>query len=387
METKPLKLFSKSAVETDWHCPREYYYAYCYEGKGITNTNTSLELFFGTVIHDALGAIALQHDVAGEADIDQIAELARSEMVAALEPIIKDQGHDGYEFMNEQAALTEGLVRGFHKHTWPILLEQYPVIKLVEQPMVLKLETTGMMSKPDLVLADKEGNNWYIEYKTTSSKRPEWTNSWDLAVQVHSTIKALEDKLGEKVAGVIIQGLYKGYESYGKLSSPFVYAYKRAGSPPFYKEEIAYEYKSGFKRTPTWDLPGGVKEWVARMPANVLGDQFPRTPPIFINEDLIQAYFRQREVRESIISGAMIHLADPEVAEDVKQWQMDAVFPQRFDQCKPAWNKGEACRYATLCHGPKGLDPLSHGYVWRDESHLLPFKDVLDDGTESEKTD
>src|SRR5205814_10201562 len=149
----------------------------------------------------------------------------------------------------------------------------------------LELERDGMifMSKPDLVLRHKEsGELWYVEYKTTSSKQDKWVNQWGTAVQLHSSIRAIEAALSEKVVGVIVQGLYKGYEAYGKQSSPFCYAYRRQGNPPFTKTETRYEYAPGFKRSPVWQLDGGVRAWVESMPEEVLTNQFPQSPPIYV---------------------------------------------------------------------------------------------------------
>jgi hypothetical protein len=366
-EVKPLRLYSKSAVQTDWKCERSYYYNYCYEGKGIVSSNTSLELYIGTTLHDSLAAIALQH-MAGAIDIDLVASTAQQQMLEALGPLFPDNP----DFVKEQSALVEGTVRGFHRHVWPRLLAQYPTVKLVEQALIYHHDGLGFMSKPDLVLADKDGNNWYIEYKSTKSKKDEWVQQWDTAVQVHSTVKALEQVLNESVQGVIVVGLYKGYESYGKQNSPFCYCYKKNGNPPFTFDQIEYEYKPGFRRYPTWEMNGGVKAWVEGMPDTILGNQFPMTPPILVNDDLIASFFRQRATRENEIEIANEIL---KVTEDPahRQIVMDTTFPQRFDQCFPGY--GRPCTYVPLCHG--GRDPFSNGFQWRDTTHLQPFTDLL----------
>ena len=161
-------------------------------------------------------------------------------------------------------------------------------------------------------------------------------------------------------AAVQIVGLYKGYESYGKQSSPFCYAYKKAGNPPFTQDAIQYEYKAGFKRIPTWELEGGVKAWVDGMPENVLANQFPMTAPIPINEDLIDSFFKQRLVREMQI--AKCAQSDPNMAD------LDEFFPQRFDQCQPSF--GYACGFKKLCHGYVE-NPLEDGFVLREPHHEL----------------
>jgi hypothetical protein len=363
-----LKLYSKSGVQCDWQCPRKRYWNYEYGGKGVVTGSTYLELYLGQAVHDGLAALA--HGV----EIGEIAKTAKQQMMQSL--MENSAGlQEEFEFANEQAALVEGLLRGFAKHVWPRLCKEYPKIILVEQAMVYKHDTFGFMAKPDLVVADSEGNNWYVEYKTTSSKKDGWVNSWNTAVQLHSTIKAIENTLKEKVTGVIVQGLYKGFESYGKQSSPFCYAYRRQGNPPFSETETTYEYKAGFKRVPTWELDGGVEAWVEGMPENVLADQFPQAPPIFVKDDLIEAFFKQRAWREKEIqmAGEMFPMVDDEGRQSI----MDVAFPQRFDQCVPTF--GKPCSYLKLCHGPQGVDPIQAGYSWRDEEHLMEFRKLAKD--------
>jgi hypothetical protein len=109
------------------------------------------------------------------------------------------------------------------------------------------------------------------------------------------------------------------------------------------------------------------------MPDHILGDQFPQAPPIFIKDDLINAFFRQRTYREQEIALATKliseHKDDAEAVEEI----LTVAFPQRFDQCYPS-GFGKPCPYTRLCFGPQGLDPLQEGYNWRDEEHLAEYK-------------
>ena len=361
-----LRLYDRSRVVTDWSCPRKRWWQYEYDGKGIVSGNTHLELFLGTCLHDGLAAIAHQH-LSDTVDIDAVSAAARKQMIDAL--LAQTTGEvDEVNFANEQAALVEGLLRGFHKHVWPRLMTQYPVIMCIEQEMTYEHDALVFMAKPDLVLADTEGNIWYIEYKSTSSKKEGWLNSWNTAVQLHSSIRAIESTIHEKVSGVIVVGLYKGFESYGKQSSPMCYSYKRNGNPPFSQDEVMYEYKAGFKRYPTWEMPGGVKAWVEGMPANILADQYPQTPPIFVKDDLVDKFFQQRSYREKEIQHALKMIVNADDPEWGKQL-LEVAFPQKFDQCQPGWGKwGKSCQYLKICHGHVE-NPLLEGFEWRVPHH------------------
>ncbi len=363
-ELHELRLYDRSRVTTDWRCPRMRYLQYEYDGKGIVSGNTSLELFIGTTLHDGLAAIA------NGVDIESIAAASQKQILNSL--LEQTNGEvDEVDFASEQAALVEGLLRGFYKHVWPRLRAQFPEIVKIEPELLYPHDGLGFMAKPDLVVRDNEGNLWYLEYKSTSSKKEAWVNSWATAVQLHSSIKAIEVELGEPVTGVIVQGMYKGFESYRKQSSPFCYAYRRNGNPPFSETETLYEYKAGFKRVPTWTMDGGVKAWVEGMPETVLADQFPQVPPIFIKETLIQDFFYQRSVREHEIELANqlleYHKDDPESVKNI----LNAAYLQRFDQCIPSF--GKQCAYLRICHG-NVQDPLNEGFEYRVPHHALELE-------------
>lgn len=316
----------------------------------------------GTIVHDALARIADATRAGLEVDIDLIASTAGADMRTSLLDAADPTDRDALTFAAEQGTLVEGMIRGFYRQVWPGLMTAYPTILAVEQEMTYQVSPgVAMMTKPDLVVQALDGSIWYVEYKSTSSNKQDWINSWQTAVQLHSGIRAVEQTLGVEVTGVIVQGLYKGYVSYGRQNSPFCYAYVRGGQPPFIADRVSYEYASGFRRMPTWELPGGVGDWVAGMPEVVLSGQFPQTPPIYVKGSLIDRFLAQVDIRERAIRAAKDTMSsENELA------VMDATFPQNFDKCQPSW--GRPCRYRILCHGSVN-DPLDHGYQVRESHH------------------
>ena len=355
-------LYDRSRAVQDWKCPRSRMYAYELNGTGIASNDTHLELYLGQIVHDGLAAIA------NGLGIDSIADVGSKQMFDTL--MADMAGESSAEgFAKEQAALVEGLLRGFYKHVWPRLRAKFPEVVAIEQEMLYEHGRNCIfMSRPDLVVRDASGEVWYVEYKTTGSNKETWINSWSTAVQLHSAVRAIEATLKEKVTGVVVQGLYKGAISYGKQSSPFCYAYLKAGNPPFIKEDIQYEYKAGYRRSPTWEREGGVKAWVEGMPEHVLAAQFPQTPPIFLNEALIDAFFKQREEREVEIKSASLTLRERTLDEGYRQFVMNQAFPQKFDACYPSF--GKPCPFRKLCFG-NVEDPLRAGYVVRQPHHKL----------------
>lgn len=369
---KIIRLIDRTRTVADWKCPRARYWGYEHEGRGVVKNSTGLALTEGIAIHDALAAIAHLTLNEREIPIDDIAKASAQQVYDDLTATQGDIVYPGADdFAHEQASLVEGLIRGFYKYMWPRLMEMYPSIVCVEQEMEYPLalaepdDENGVdyifMTKPDLIVEDKNGELVYIEYKSTSSKKDTWINSWETAVQLHSSVKATEQSLGRLPSAVQIVGLYKGYESYGKQSSPMCYAYVKKGNPPFTQDQVRYDYAAGFKRYPTWELPGGVKKWVDDMPDEVLANQFPLTPQIYVNEDLVQSFFKQRLLREMEMQGFEYRSKD-----EGRDNMLDEIYPQRFDQCKPSFGWG--CSYTTICHGNID-DPLKAGFVPREPHH------------------
>lgn len=362
-EVKPLPIYySRSAVVKDWQCPRARYYGYEYQGRGISPNTTALPLFMGIIIHDGLAAIT-----AG-LSIDEICDAAKMQFRAHLLEGHEEEA-DAQHFAEEQCALVEGLLRGYNKHIWPRLQDEYDVVAC-EKEMLYEHDGLHFMAKPDLLLRNKEsGDLVYVEFKSTSSVKDKWIGSWQTAVQVHSSIRAVEATIGEKITQVIIQGLNKSYVSqYDRQESIFCYGYFKQGTPPFTPDTWSYVYRAGLKKAPIWQRAGGVKKWVEDMPENLLSQQLPITPPIFINDGLVNSFFRQRATREHTIREArdMIDKLMEEGNTEFAQEILDRDFPQYFEACSPAW--GDGCAYKKLCHG-KQVDPLTVGYSMRHSHH------------------
>ena len=107
------------------------------------------------------------------------------------------------------------------------------------------------------------------------------------------------------------------------------------------------------------------------MPQEMVSEQFPQTPRIFLDENLTDSFFRQRAIREADVLDAVGKLQEYTGSGD-QTFLLDKHFPQNFDQCRPAW--GQECEFKRLCHNLQaGEDPLNHGYLQKDRSHESPY--------------
>ena len=385
MDIKNIIWHSRASAESDWRCQRARYYLYNYEG-GIVKDNLTLPLFIGNCIHDGVAGIATQSVLNGAADIDTIATDANKLVYETL----KEYYYPEVEFPKEsaewllameQSTLVEAVLRGFYRLSWPAIFAKYPNFFKSETETIFPHDSCGKLNKkgpfvykakPDLVLAGEDGL-LYFEIKSTSSKKPEWVTSWNYAPQVHGTAKAIEFTYGKDVLGTIIQGFYKGYSQYGKYSSVLVYGYAGKGNPPFTKVTYSPDYRAGLKRTPVWEMEGGVKMWIEKLPLETLSEQFPQTPLIPTNEGLAEDFFRQRAIREQDVKIEAAKIKEPSFKE-FKQLSLDTFFPQSFSQCSPSF--GSPCEFLNICHGtPQAKeDPLNHGFAKRDREHNDGYK-------------
>ena len=368
MDVRPI-IFSRTAATVDWQCRMKRFWNFEFAGRGLTAPELPYELYLGQLVHDGVAAMA--HNV----PIDEIVKAGITQLKAKLLEGLMPDGSprelnsDAQLFADEQCALAEGMLRGFYRVCWPGICVEYPEVVMVERELVYDYEVDGhllrFLSKPDLVRRAKDGSIWVLELKTTGSNKEEWIKQWTTAVQVHAQLKAVERALGEEPAGCIVQGFYKGYldRRYGRWESPFCYAYHSPGNPPFEKPKWALEYKYGLKKHPLWLKDGGVKQWINEMPLPMLASQFPRTPPIFIQERLIEEFFLQQGLREIEIKK---HRAEHR-QDGPLPLSFHRTFPKQFESCN-AYSR--VCQYKRLCFGAP-VDPLTIGYTQRYSHHPL----------------
>lgn len=339
-----LRYIDRSRIERDWTCPRSRYWSTEYEGRGIAPVSGAVELEFGKAV-----AGALEEFFTGDSYLANIYFDLNTDL---------NQLPVGSETQRrEYLALGEGLVRGYLERIWPRWERQYKVIGVeVECSLPIPGTDTEIMVRPDLVVEDKEtGAVYYVEHKTSSAKTEQFITHWSGQAQMHLGVAALERKLGRPVAGVIVQGMLKGYIQRDTRYSPFANVYVRDG-------DIRYEYTRGYDRRGVWNIEGGVERIVRDMPPEVLNKQFPCTPPIVVRGDIVESLLKQQMWRETDITFA--HSNGVELCPN-----LDKVYPQHLTSCDPMI--GHPCPFKAACFNPSvRRDPVRSGlYGWREPHH------------------
>ena len=143
-----MRYTDRSRVLEFQHCPRARYWAYEYDGRGVSRKAINIPLSTGACTHEGLASLATQARETGgpEVDVDQAVGVA----LQSYERLIEGRGLDVeanemVEFTYlEQRALIEAMIRGYAKRGLPKLLEEFKVLEVEQEdlmPLVDRLDT------------------------------------------------------------------------------------------------------------------------------------------------------------------------------------------------------------------------------------------------------
>lgn len=377
----PPFLFSNTSTK-DWkQCRRKFYLRYLYEGRGLTGVYVDEDLLFGSLIHTGMEHLWL-------GDVGVVPRLRHQLQDALLNDPIWNMflvGGEREEKAKEWGRLLMGMLYAAHQEIIPYFKRGYE-LKWVEADAVKWLRNhprrIGLMAKPDTLL---EGDGvmghpglGYLEWKTAKAVDGMWAKQWVRNPQTWTGAITLEAAAGIRPEWFTVVGLVKGNEYKGRRVSPFCWAYWRnpaiavKGEKPEPDQEVeaadgsrwrwAYTAKKGWMRRSTDDFPGGLEQWIASLPWDVVRSQFAITEPIEIEWDLAEEWVRNQnaslgETVEKFSTGAL---------------DVDTAFPRELSECEVG-AYGKPCTFRELCHNAAvGKDPIGSGkYMWRRPHHQI----------------
>lgn len=321
-------LTDRTTIETDWACGMKRWWYKEEGGQGIVPVNEPDYYAQGRQIHEDFERV-----VTGESVEEILASLPQPE---------------GDDPQKEIAQRRLGWVAGFGLYIWPFLSRHYTV-EAVEREIVLARDPLWVACTPDLLLRERAATHRLInfDYKSVGMLGKGWVDYWPYAIQMHLSMVALEEELGEPIGWSQVIGLPKGTERGGKLRHPYIWAYRsEAGkwSPDWGKD---------LTLAPLWEYTPGILEWVRLLGEGEAFSQFPFSAPIFLNRRLVDQVIRQRLERERLVCAAR----------EVCQTDLDQrslFFEPRYTQCRPMI--GAPCPYLAACHNATiNADPLGSG--------------------------
>ena len=329
MSEQIIYLTNRTASITDDDCGRKWWLSQRVGGRGLVPKEEAFALMVGRETHEDLSAIGEMDDISPEAIQRAIDDILL---------LIDDAAKTHIKKM-EMLYRRLGWLAAFALYMEPSIRAIYDTVS-IEKELVLDRTPLWVAVTPDRILRHREkGYLVYREYKSTISASQKWLDSWKMAIQIHSSMKAVEEEVGLPVAFTQVMGLMKGYEKEGKIRHPYVYGYRNRDNGDWTHD---YDRARGpsWELTPVWDYPGGVVQWVQLCGEDIAFSQFPHTEPIFLNEEILNEWVERRARREE-----EIRRVEESAHTDARTRAV--YFPRKTHKCRPPF--GDSCPYLGLC--------------------------------------
>lgn len=357
---------SRSRIVAYANCPRYGLLAYDYagDGMGLESVSASLPLVNGIVIHEVIAKILKGTDP----------EEALGEELEKYRAAVSARGvrleEENTEFLlKEQETMLRGTVYAWLEVRYPLLMAEYEIVT-VEKEMLWEMgEGVADQIRLDLLARRRrDGGLFYIEWKTTTTGGEDWAKQWEHNTQLLLNTLAVEEILGERCEGVIIEGLVKGrrkiddsfsspFNGHKIQQSPLCYGFKNSTTGAYRSK---YTSASGWFKVATWnEMP--VKRWVAEvMEAEEKRKLFAPVPAISPNrKHLTRA--RKQVIAVEQERAAKLHFVR-------NGGDVDKAFPMNDDHCFRYW--GHPCEFEKLCFTDEvASDPIGSGLYQLKESH------------------
>lgn len=359
-------LTDRSRMAAMFDCPRLRWNRYHAEGTGLTAKSEKLALVAGNWLHQGIESLF------GGEGIDRAIEVAHDRWWELVESC-QDTPH----FVPEQRALLEGLLRCWAIERLPKIREEFDLV-LAEQELIWPMapDIHDMLRVDALLRRRSGGGLYYLEVKSTSTGGDRWAASWQRHSQLLANVQAIEETLGERCEGVMIEGIVKGRRAKDRDSRSPMFEEKVQQSPLCYmwineatgEESAEYQRAKDWRKVPTWEhLP--IAEWVSKLSPEVRAKQFSPVPPITPQRAQLVRFRRQAVAQERLVAQAIEWLGSEEARDpERREFIMDTCFPLNDNHCRRFLDY--PCEFEALCFTPEiEADPLGSGLYERRVPH------------------
>lgn len=365
-------LVDRSRIEAFQTCGRSRFYGYHALGTGLARAGHALPLLGGIIYHGAFERI-LKGDPLDTVINDQL---------AIYEAEVRARGIYGVDdsqldfLINEQSRLMEGLVRGWVQSRMDLFLDKYE-IHAVEQEFEFELAPglIQMMRLDVLARRRSDGIAFIPDFKGTSTAAGYWRDSFLHNNQVNSYILAVQETLGERIGGMVIEGLIKGTRKedtalsspfHGKTVqySPFCYGYENASTGDV---QCEYTSKKGFVKVASWEK-WTASEWLEIMGEETVNDQFV-TIDIPKPEDRELNRWKRQVVKQELRISQGLKLLDVTLDPETREEILDEYFPMTRTAC---FRFNQKCAFQDLCYDSiVENDPIGSAFYLPRAAHHL----------------
>lgn len=186
-------LVDRSRIISYQSCPRMRWLQYHRDGTGLVPLRLNIPLTVGGCVHEGL------EDLLSGKGVEEAVKRAVGKYWAEvrLRGIQSESGDDEDIVAKEQAALIEGMLRGYEKVQLPKLLAEYEVLEVEKEESFQLADDIVLMARADALLLERESGDLYIQsFKTAASWDSRTDKSAQFDMQGLSEMAAVEGRLG-----------------------------------------------------------------------------------------------------------------------------------------------------------------------------------------------
>ena len=274
-----------------------------------------------------------------------------------------------------------GMVAAYALYKEPVIRTLWETV-LTPADVILERDPLWVILHPGRLLkCRRTGELLYREFLHIPAGfiHTQWLRGQAYNMRIHATMIALENDLGEKLAGKPIQesqvtGLGEGYRSgvSGRLMHPYVWAARNLTTGEW-RRDIPLTGNEGWVGAPVWEFPDGIVQWVLKLGETVATSLFPISSP-FKRDTMKVAQWagsilrREREIGTNLAAcQGNLHLRS-------------TIFHRTTTACSPG--VGSPCPFTDACWKPSLThDPIKDGiYIKASSLTVLkatPAKEVV----------
>jgi hypothetical protein len=362
-------LTSRSRIVAYKNCPYLGYLSYDWSpAGGLEPVSAALPLATGIALHEAVARILNKEDP--EVVIHQEVSAFRGEL-SSRGGVLNEGEVDLSFLIDEQATLLEGTLRAWLTIRLPRLLAEYDLIAVERELNWPIAEDIIDQVRCDLLARRKaDGLLFYVEWKSTSTGGDEWAKQWEHNTQLLANTLAVEEMLGERLDGVMIEGIVKGRRKrddnprspfYGRRihNSPLTYGYECALTGDV---QSKYTAAKGWEKVASWQVRSSPAVWIRdAVSTEELEKLFAPVPPIRPREEHLRRW-REQTIAEERDRAHRLQL--------VRTGDLPAhvAFPLNDEHCFRYW--GHPCAFEPLCFtGAIAADPIGSGLYQLKKNH------------------
>jgi hypothetical protein len=330
--------------------------------------------------------VGLEHILRGEG-IEKAVQVAQHEfeLQARARGFELAQHENAYEVYREQTALLEALLRAWYIVRYPSFVEEYEILDLEREETWKVSPDITFMARADGVLRSKrDGDLYVLSFKTSKQYNKKTGDQGRSDIQGISELVAVEERLGERIAGIQMEYLIKGrrdewpkgsgiYQTANPLIRPWCGPSGQLAHTWYWQDlDGGHTLGSKYRKVFIPDTGMSIADWVQELASGRVQPQAGSCLEHWIVSPV--SYCRNRDEVESWKIQARQQAGDMDYhgktveLERMEERDFSSALDQHFVQHRSSCEYPTRCDFYDVCFG---AGPDSGKYVEREPHHEL----------------